>query len=332
MKAKKFKTGIVIGKFYPPHLGHSHLIQSAIEQVKQLTVIVCDSPAYALPAKLRAHWLTETFTQKIKVIIVKDLNDDSNSKRWAKYTLKFLGYKPDVVFTSEEYGKMYAKYLGCRHICVDQARRTVPISGTKIRQDPLGAWEYLEPSVRAYFAKRVCILGAESSGTTTLAKALARHYKTTWVPEFGRSFYEARMHSRFIEPWSTEDFEYIAQQQNKNEDYFARSSNKLLICDTDSLTTSLWQKAFMGSVSESVLAHSRDRTHALYLLTDIDIPYVDDGTRGGKKRRARMHLDFQKLLRKHKKRFVLISGNRKQRLQKAVELCDQLINKAEPIK
>src|SRR5581483_9617149 len=51
-------------------------------------------------------------------------------------------------------------------------------------------WYFLEPPVRAYYARRICLIGAESTGKTTLARALAEHYQTVWVPEYGREYSE----------------------------------------------------------------------------------------------------------------------------------------------
>ena len=56
--------------------------------------------------------------------------------------------------------------------------------------------------------KRVVIIGAESTGKTTLARALAEHYKTPWVPEFGRFYTEARQPS--WAPWRSDEFTLIA--------------------------------------------------------------------------------------------------------------------------
>ena len=119
------------------------------------------------------------------VRVLDDPGEDDNSRFWAEYTVQRLGYTPDIVFSSEDYGEAYTRYMGCRHIMVDRERVHVPISASAIRSHPLRHWEFLEPCVRAYFVKRVCVVGAESTGTTTLARQLAEHYRTVWVP--GRS-------------------------------------------------------------------------------------------------------------------------------------------------
>jgi HTH-type transcriptional repressor of NAD biosynthesis genes len=87
-------------------------------------------------------------------------------------------------------------------------RTHVPVSGTAIRDDIVGNWEFLASTTKADLCKRVVICGAESTGTTTLAKALAEHYKTTVVPEYGRHFdWAVGKHHE----WKPEDFWHIAR-------------------------------------------------------------------------------------------------------------------------
>src|SRR5438874_1668554 len=150
--------GLVIGKFYPPHRGHKYLIDTAAARVDRLTVILCGKEGQTIPPELRAAWLREIHPG-VEVMVIEDTLPEDDSRAWAEHTLSWLGYRPDVVFTSEDYGDRYARFLGCRHVSVDRARRAVPCSGTAVRADPLGCWEFLEPPVRAYFAKRVCVLG-----------------------------------------------------------------------------------------------------------------------------------------------------------------------------
>ena len=181
--------GLVIGKFYPPHRGHQFLIEAALSQVDRLDVLICVRPDQTISGELRKQWLQEIHPTAC-VRAIDDPGEDDNSELWAKYTVRILGSAPDVVFTSEDYGEAYAHFLGCRHVLVDRERTHVPVSARAIRMDPLSYWEYLEPCVRAHFAKRVSVLGAESTGTTTLARHLAEYYRTIWVPVYGRDYCE----------------------------------------------------------------------------------------------------------------------------------------------
>lgn len=320
--------GIVIGKFHPPHRGHLHLIRAALAGADEVTVIVCERADQALPGALRAAWLREMAPQA-RVIVVDDVLPADDSRAWAAYTREILGYAPELVFTSETYGDAYARFLGARHVAVDIERRAVPVSATMIRRDPLAQWHYLEPCVRAHFARRVCVLGAESSGTTTLARALAAHYRTAWVPEFGREYFEARQHLPGPQHWKSDEFAFIAARQNRLEDDLARRCDRLLVCDTDSFATRLWQERYQGFVSPEVVRTGEGRRIDLYLLTDCGIPFVQDGTRDGEHLRELMQRRFEEELRAADRPFLLIAGAPEERLVRAVAACDALLQAVE---
>lgn len=320
------KRGIVIGKFYPPHKGHKYLIDYATQNADSVTVIICHRDDQKISGSLRKQWI-EKIHPNVRVLVVDDIMKDDDSLAWAEYTKKFLGYTPDVVFTSEDYGDNYAKFLGSQHVSVDRERKNVSISATDIRENPAKYWVYLEPCVKAYFAKRICVVGAESTGTTTLAKSLAEHYKTIWVPEFGRMYWEAKINLPNSSKWETDEFIFIASAQNRLEDYLAQQCNRILICDTDSFATYLWHERYVGNISNEVDKLSSGRNYDLYLLTGDEIPFVQDGTRDGEHIRNSMNKRFEEELRKRKKPFIKIIGNHNERMSIAIKECDKVMAK-----
>jgi len=319
------KTGLVIGKFYPPHRGHKFLIETALNAVDHLDVLICVRADQAISGNLRQNWLQEIHPAA-RVMQIDDFGDDDNSKAWADYTRSILGRAPDVVFTSESYGEAYARYLGCEHVLVDADRREVPISATEIRANPLQHWEFLEPCVRAYFARRVCVVGAESTGTTTLAQQLAEHFQTVWVPEYGRTYCENLAASGvdlWNYQWRSEEFLDIARLQCDLEEKLARAANRILICDTDALATSVWHERYMKSRSREVEDIASGRKYDLYVLTDCDIPFVQDGLRDGEAIRRWMTARFEERLAERQLPWIKVSGTRSERLQQAIAEIDQ---------
>ena len=318
--------GLVIGKFYPPHRGHRFLIDTALAQVDHLDVLICVRPEQTIPGELRARWLRETHPSAF-VRAIDDPGEDDNSEFWAEYTVRILGNAPDVVFTSEDYGEAYAGFLGSRHVMVDRERTHVAVSARAIRAAPLRHWEYLEPCVRAYFAKRISIVGAESTGKTTLARDLARHYRTVWVPEYGREYCE-KMQAAGVDLWTYQwrspEFAEIARKQQQMEDEVAREANRILICDTDVLATGIWHERYMGSESAEVGAISVSHPHHLYLLTDCDLPFVQDGLRDGETIRQWMTRRFEEVLTERGLPWVKISGQGERRLSAAVGQVDKI--------
>jgi HTH-type transcriptional repressor of NAD biosynthesis genes len=318
------KRGLIVGKFYPPHRGHKHLIDTARAQVDHLSVIICRKPNEDPPGALRADWLRQIHPD-VRVILIDDELDADDSRLWAENSIRWLGYRPDIAFTSEDYGDAFAHYLGCQHVQVDKPRNTVPISGTAVRSNPYDNWDYIEPPVRAYYAKRVCLVGAESTGKTTLAAQLAKHFQTIWVPEYGREYSEAKLAADGQYNWVTEEFEHIAKTQCEHENKAAGRSNKILICDTDAFATSIWHQRYFGAASPAVDAiATKHRKPDLYLLTDINTPFVQDGTRDGEHIREWMHQTFVTQLTDTNRPFKLLDGNFEVRLQKAIHYIEQL--------
>jgi NadR type nicotinamide-nucleotide adenylyltransferase len=329
MNMADFKRGLVIGKFYPPHRGHKFLIDTASAACDEVTVIVCWKPTEKISGERRAEWLRRIHpTVNVKVIEDKTLADD-DSEGWAKFTVDFLGYVPDAVFTSESYGYPYAAFMGSKHVQVDKARVNVPISATEIRKNSLASLRFLEPCVRAQFSHRVCVIGAESTGTTTLARALAEHYKTVWVPEFGRIYSEGKLKAGSEAYWRSDEFLFIAQQQAAMEDELAGCSNGLVICDTDPFATSVWHERYMGGSLPALDAFAAARPYDLYIVTGDEIPFEQDGTRDGEHIRHDMHKRFIEKLTQFGKPFIVVKGTREERMMQAVEAIDATIAQEE---
>lgn len=318
------KRGLIVGKFWPPHRGQKYLIDSGRAQVDHLTVIVCQRPHELPIGELRASWLREIYPN-VTVLLVNDTDDEQDYQIWARNSIRWLGYIPDVLFTSEDYGVPFAQALGCEHVLVDGARRIVPISGTQIRSAPFQHWDFLEPPVRAWYALRICIVGAESTGKTTLAQALAEHYRTTWIPEYAREYSEAKLTGGSTE-WSPSEFTHIAQTQWDRENAGARIANRILICDTDAFATTIWYRRYFETRSPEVEAIvAKQKPPDLYLLTDIDTPFQPDNIRDGEGIRTWMHQTFLEELAKQQRPFVLLSGPHEERLACAVTKIEQVL-------
>lgn len=323
---RPFRRGLVIGKFYPPHRGHEFLIRTALEQSHHVDVIVCGKPDEQPSGDLRQSWLQELFPSAA-VRLIDDQYDSDDSQLWARLTIEWLGYAPDAVFTSEDYGDRYAFFLQCRHVKVDQQRVHVPCCGTNIRHRPLEHWEFLSPPVRGWYVRRVCVLGAESTGTTTLAEALAVALETNWVAEYGREYSGAKL-SRGETCWQTNEFTHIAGEQERRENLAAREANKVLICDTNAFATTLWHRRYMGFESEQVMQIARRGKCDLYLLTGDEIPFVQDGLRDGEMIRHEMHRWFEEALKNQTVPWRLLRGSHQERLCEARAIINTLLNKS----
>lgn len=334
------RHGLVIGKFYPPHAGHHLLVRTAASLSERVSVVVMAASVETIPLETRVAWMREVHApeRNVGVVGVRDDHpvDLQSDPIWrAHVALMLEGARQltdepvDAVFSSEEYGAELGRRLGARHVAVDPARLLAPTSGTAVRRDPVAAWEHLAPPVRGGLAKRVVLVGAESTGKSTLSCRLAERLRakggslglTRWVPEFGRDFtadFVARERARAqLEDrplptleglaWPSEAFEAIAAEQNRREDLEARAGGPVLVCDTDAFATGVWHERYVGRRSSAVEALAR--RHDLYLLTHPDDhPFVDDGLRDGEKIRHWMTDAFVARLTETGRRWEWLRG------------------------
>ncbi|WP_254567995.1 AAA family ATPase [Oscillatoria sp. HE19RPO] len=318
------KLGVTVGKFYPFHRGHDYLIRQAKAQVEQLVVVVGAKPEQAISGNLRGNWIRVMHPD---VEVYETLDDLPEAPEpWAKRTLELLGGRqPDVAFTSEAYGEPWAALMGARHIAIDCLREAFPISGTQLRQDLATHWQMLTPPAKAYFAKRIAVVGVESSGTTTLARSLAKQYQTVWVPEYGRWYWEGRQYLTDSDHWDSEEFIQIAQGQIAWEEALAIRANRLVVCDTDPLATCIWHRRYLGSDCEKLQQIAASRNYDLYLLTAPDFGFVQDGTRESESLRMSMHIRFLEELERQGKSYILVEGSHEGRMVQATEAIAQVL-------
>lgn len=132
----------------------------------------------------------------------------------------------------------------------------------------------------ALVLKRIAIVGAESTGTTTLAQALAEHFGAPLVPEYGREYAQRRMAAGATGDWRThDDFLHIAARQSELEEELAASATDLLICDTTPLMVCVYEERYLGSTSPQTEAIAAEHGYALTILTAPDIPFAPDAIR-----------------------------------------------------
>lgn len=163
---------------------------------------------------------------------------------------------------------------------------------------------------------RIVILGAESSGKSTLAEALAAHYGTVWVPEYLREFVETRGRVPF-----EEDQFGIARTQVERENALAPRANRFLFCDTSPLMTAIYSRAYWNRVDAQLATLASAHDYALTLVAAPDVPWEPDGLqRDGIERRQEVHRMVIETLDERRIPFVQVGGDLPQRLRQVREL------------
>jgi NadR type nicotinamide-nucleotide adenylyltransferase len=165
---------------------------------------------------------------------------------------------------------------------------------------------------------RVAILGAESTGKSTLAPALAARYGTLWVPEYLREFVETRQRVPF-----EHDQVEIARTQREREDAMAAlpAARRYLFCDTTPLMTAVYSRIYWGRVPPDLLAMEAAHDYAYTLVAGLDLPWVPDGLqRESEEVREQVHACLLAVLRERGIPFTLLEGDLPQRLRQVEEL------------
>lgn len=159
--------------------------------------------------------------------------------------------------------------------------------------------------------RRIAVLGAESSGKSTLCTALARRYGTVWVPEYLREFVDT--HARV--PFEADQIG-IARTQRAREDAAAAQANAFLFCDTTPLMTALYSRVYWGRVDAALVQLAATHDYALTLVTAPDTPWIPDGLmRESEEVRQQVFAMLVDELDARGVRFVLVEGDLPHRLR-----------------
>jgi len=333
-----------------------HLIKEAARQTNGvLNVLVLGNRFESFTVTQRTNWIEAEVAKfdrteipaRVRVIAMKnDCPEDYDSDEiWfaqvelMRHALRNVGTYGDLnkVFSSEDYGAELADHFNAEHVLVDLNRKAFPVSGTACRDNLDENWEMIVEPARQELATRIIVVGAESSGTTTLTEALTKHYREQFpsikdVPEYGRTFTESWLNAlQSINPdasmddldWSDADFATIAKVQSKMEEQAALTS-PLVIADTDALATGVWHQRYCER--ENVPFYYPVMRRDLYLITDHQgVDFHDDGYRDGEHLREDMTETFKEVLTERGYSWVLVTGDHERRMKTATAVIDQII-------
>lgn len=180
--------------------------------------------------------------------------------------------------------------------------------------------------------KKIVIIGPESTGKSTLCKQLAAHYNTVWVKEYAREYLLKNGTN-----YSYENLLDIAKGQVASEELEARSweaANKSeidnlqskIFIDTDMYVMKVWCEFVFEKCHHWILNRIVERKYDLYLLCNIDLPWVKDELREypDLESREKLYRHYKDIMVNQNVPWVDISGTYEERLQKALDAVDKL--------
>ena len=342
-----YVTGVVPGKFFPPHRGHLNQIIRAATQCDTVYVVVSDNEDIALdkcrkdnlpyiPLKRRALWLSLELRDfdRIKVVMLDETGIPAypdGSVQWCTMLIDLIPEKIDVIFGGEtEYKDTYMKHLpGIEYNVYDYRRSRYPVSGTEVRHNYLKHWDYILGSARGFFARRVLITGTESCGKSTLVKYLAKIFHTSWSEEYGRH-YSAEHLGGNETLFQMADFHKIAGIQQTQDEHALKTANRICFFDTDAVVTQYYCELYLGQKNPIVEAFVHPQKYDVVLIMAPDTPWVSDGLRfkGKQEERERLHKKLYYMYQDRGFGTKIIEINEPDysvRLTKAVRIADKLL-------
>ena len=169
--------------------------------------------------------------------------------------------------------------------------------------------------------KRIAIIGPESTGKTWLANKLAEHFKTEYVEEFARSYFDYKDYS-----YSVDDLVEIGIRQLKNEDALASTCNKIVFCDTDFIVLKIWSEIVFGFVPDWIEHKVSTHIYDLYLLCNTDVAWVNDPLRNNKHNRKHIYNMFETELQKNNLNYRVVKDTGERRFYNAIDFVNEIYN------
>lgn len=317
MKVKK--TGFILGKFAPLHKGHQFMIETALKEMDELILMIYDTDLIEVPLHIRSRWI-KTLYPTVKVLEawdgpqevgntpeIKKINED--------YILQRLqGTKITHFYSNEFYGEHVSIALSAENRQIDRNRDQFKISATMIRENPFKYKEYMEPIVYNDMITKVVFVGAMSTGKTTICQEAAKRYNTSWMPEYGREYWEKHHVNRRT---TAEQMVEIGKGHIEREERMIYSSNQYLFVDTNAITTYMFAMDYQGYALPELelMALKAQSRYDIYFLCCDDIPYDDTWDRSGDQKRQ----IFQKMivadLKERKLPYVELRGTLEERIK-----------------
>lgn len=175
--------------------------------------------------------------------------------------------------------------------------------------------------------KKVVVIGPESTGKSTLCEQLAKHYQTIWVNEYAREYL-----LKNGTEYTFENLLDVAKGQIAKEESGVRSleasnsgllipDSRLLFIDTDMYVMKVWCEFVFEKCHHWILNRIVERQYDLYLLCDIDLPWVKDELREypDLKTREKLYHHYRDIMLNQNTPWVVISGDYEERLKKAIK-------------
>lgn len=276
----------------PPTKGHLRLIQFASLLAEETVVIVCTQPGEPMIDE-RVHAIRQEVADNSSKIRVEHLHKTLPQEPqfavnfwdlWADILKSFGLTTDDIIVASELYGKNLAEVTGAKFMPYDPDRSILWAKATEVRNSPRHYFDTVMPEFQENLRMTVTLFGAESTGKTTLSKALATHVNGHWIPEWARPYLETV--GIEITTQSMTDI-WKGQKALQDHAYLHFYDKPFIIQDTDLYSTVGYWDMWNMKTPWPLVRDAQSRASEVYLITQSHIPFEKDPIRyGGDKRES----------------------------------------------
>lgn len=335
--------GLILMTALPPTKGHRHLVDFAVEYMKaldhgdwELHVIVNSRPNEPIRGMDRYAAIRDTFRDQKEVFVhLHNVNMPQEPADhpefwaiWRRLMIDKLAPYTDAVeyvFASEEYGDDLAKELNATFVPCDIYREINKVHATKVRDDLLHRFDSLLPAIQPLFRKTITIFGPESTGKTTMAKALSEYINGDLVPEWARGYLELK--SVGAEVTAGKMVNIARAQCASQEAVAARSEKPFIIRDTDLYSTLGYHLIWNETAPHEVYWRADKQRADLYIVMNDGIPFTHDPLRyGGDKRESQSRFWLDLLARSACKFYEVQSLDPRRQLEECAKACVNFFN------
>lgn len=266
--------GLFSGTFAPFHTGHLSVLEKALSENECVVLLVSGysqdrGDLSQMPLKERYKRLKDEFKDNPKVFVT--LLDEHVSNDYG-HIESLMEFKQSVfsildIYSTRTESCVINNYVGDKEyvsimqtycpefntVLVDRTHElAVPISATKIRQDPFKYWDYILPSFYGFFRKVVGVVGASSTGKSTLVEQLAKYFNAPYSIEYGREYTEGWRHTIESDINARDYLAFINGQLTTNEDVvWGRHPSKVVFLDTEGIGLIAYLKLNLEEMTDS---------------------------------------------------------------------------------